>query len=69
MLSLPEASTPASQPISSNFSGADYTVFAGMLLISTSIGVYYAWAVSFCCCHVSHGIDNLKEWEENNFSL
>ena len=28
------------------FSVADYTVFAGMLTISSSIGVYYAWTVS-----------------------
>lgn len=28
------------------FSAADYAVFAGMLCISTTIGVYYAWAVS-----------------------
>jgi len=28
------------------FSIADYAVFAGMLCISTSIGVFYAWKVS-----------------------
>ena len=46
MMSLPDGTAPASVPITSSFSVADYAVFAGMLLISTSIGVYYAWTVS-----------------------
>lgn len=46
MLSLPEGGLPASQLVKTSFSIADYAVFAGMLCISTSIGVYYAWTVS-----------------------
>ena len=34
------------QEIESNFTFADYSVFVVMLLISTVIGIYYAWKVS-----------------------
>ena len=37
------------QAMEKSFSVADYTVFVGMLLISSSIGVYYAWTVSVDC--------------------
>lgn len=33
--------------VQKTFSIPDYAVFAGMLMISTTIGVYYAWKVSF----------------------
>lgn len=34
------------QEIESNFTFADYSVFVVMLLISSVIGIYYAWTVS-----------------------
>lgn len=42
------------------FSVADYTVFAGMLCISTSIGLFYAWKVS-----VSHILSPIPSHSTN----
>lgn len=46
------------------FSVADYTVFAGMLTISSSIGVYYAWTVRTGTLFAQSDI-----WKETGISL